>query len=410
MSKINVLVIPSDRTGVSKFRSVDPHLYLQKMYPDDFWVDIDYEPKLDDENFLKKYQIIHYHRSLSPDYNRSLSSLPLIKKLGIVDIMDLDDYWLPNREHPAFMLIKQNGMDKMILKNLQAAGHVTTTTPIFASEIKTHCDKVFVLPNAVDPSEKQFKPNYEKSDKVRVGWLGGSSHMADLEILNGIIGKLGPAASKSQFVLCGFDTRGSVTMINQETGEQTQRPITPKESVWFKYEQIFTDSYRTVNEDYKKYLMEFKRDEYTNNFDDLRYRRVWTRPITTYAENYNRFDISLAPLKHHTFNRVKSQLKVIEAGFHKKALIAQDFGPYQIDCINAMERGGKINEKGNALLVEKTKNHKLWGKYTKLLINNPDLRQQLGENLYNDVQPYHIKNVTAKRAEIYKELVRQKNK
>ena len=36
------------------------------------------------------------------------------------------------------------------------------------------------------------------------------------------------------------------------------------------------------------------------------------------------------------FNKVKSQLKVIEAGFHKKALIAQNFGPYQIDCINAV--------------------------------------------------------------------------
>ena len=40
---------------------------------------------------------------------------------------------------------------------------------------------------------------------------------------------------------------------------------------------------------------------------------------------------------HHMFNKVKSQLKVIEAGFHKKALIAQNFGPYQIDCINAID-------------------------------------------------------------------------
>ena len=61
------------------------------------------------------------------------------------------------------------------------------------------------------------------------------------------------------------------------------------------------------------------------------YRRVWTKPITSYASNYNLFDISLAPLKESTFNKVKSQLKVIEAGFHKKAIIAQDFGPYQID-------------------------------------------------------------------------------
>ena len=27
--KINVLVIPSDKTGVGKFRSIDPHIFLQ---------------------------------------------------------------------------------------------------------------------------------------------------------------------------------------------------------------------------------------------------------------------------------------------------------------------------------------------------------------------------------------------
>ena len=44
--KIKVLVLPSDTTGVGKFRSVDPHTFLQDMYSDDFHVDIDYEPKL----------------------------------------------------------------------------------------------------------------------------------------------------------------------------------------------------------------------------------------------------------------------------------------------------------------------------------------------------------------------------
>ena len=54
MAKYRILVIPSDRTGVSKFRSVDPHLCLQKLYPEEFWVDIDYEPKLNDEKLFKK--------------------------------------------------------------------------------------------------------------------------------------------------------------------------------------------------------------------------------------------------------------------------------------------------------------------------------------------------------------------
>ena len=100
-----------------------------------------------------------------------------------------------------------------------------------------------------------------------------------------------------------------------------------------------------------------------------------------FLNNYNNFDISLAPLKEHMFNKVKSQLKVIEAGFHKKALIAQNFGPYQIDCINAMDRGGKINHKGNCLL---------------------------GERLYEDIVPkYHIDVTTKYRAEVYRELIRK---
>jgi hypothetical protein len=45
MKKIKVLAIPSDRTGVGKFRSVDPHVCLQNNHSDEFHVDIDYDPK-----------------------------------------------------------------------------------------------------------------------------------------------------------------------------------------------------------------------------------------------------------------------------------------------------------------------------------------------------------------------------
>ena len=364
---------------------------------------------LEDVNYLKKYDIIHYHRSLGPDYNRSAKAVKLIQNLGIVDIMDLDDYWLPNKEHPAYMMIKNNNMDKLIVENLSLAGNVTTTTPTFKIEIEKYCKHTHILPNAVNPEEKQFNINPEETSKVRVGWLGGSSHLADLQILNGVVGKLSPIKDKIQFVLCGYDVRGTTTQINQETGEQKTRKIEPHESVWYKYESIFTDGYKTIDVDYKNFLNEFKQEEYGNP-GNLPYRRVWTRPITTYADNYNKFDISLAPLKHHTFNRVKSQLKVIEAGFHKKALIVQDFGPYQIDCINAIEKGGKINPDGNCLMVEKNKNHKLWAKYIKMLVEDSELRKMLGENLHRDVQKYHIKNVTKNRAELYKKLVKENKK
>ena len=62
MSKIRVLVLPSDRTGVGKFRSVEPHIFLQNQNPDDFHVDIDYDPKINDDNFWKGYDMVHFHQ------------------------------------------------------------------------------------------------------------------------------------------------------------------------------------------------------------------------------------------------------------------------------------------------------------------------------------------------------------
>ena len=52
--KIKVLVLPSDKTGCGKFRSVEPHVMLQNMYNDDFHIDFDYEPKINDQNYWKQ--------------------------------------------------------------------------------------------------------------------------------------------------------------------------------------------------------------------------------------------------------------------------------------------------------------------------------------------------------------------
>jgi hypothetical protein len=143
-------------------------------------------------------------------------------------------------------------------------------------------------------------------------------------------------------------------MINEQTNEQTTRNITPKESVWYQYEKIFTDDYKTISPEYKDFLMKFTQTEYADIANEP-YRRVWTKPISTYALNYNLFDISLAPLDEHIFNKVKSQLKVIEAGFHNKAIIAQNFGPYQIDLKNSLVFGGGFDLTANSILVDTAK-------------------------------------------------------
>ena len=427
MSKIKVLVLPSDRTGVSKFRSVEPHMKLQELYNEEFHIDIVTAGTMDfsweDDKFLDKYDIVHFHRTLPNKINGNLIHVYLeqidpildrLKNKNIVTIMDLDDYWSPSKEHPAYHMIVQDKLSMKIQSNLKKVDYVTTTTPIFAQEISKLNKNVFVLPNAIDPDEKQFKIIDQKTDKkTRVGWLGGSSHLHDLNIIGSSVSRfLNDYKNDSQMVLCGFDTRGNITEIDRTTKQQKTRAIKPKESVWARYEELFTNNYKLLDEDYLTELNKYDVNS-SKTYDDLDkiYRRVWTKPITSYASNYNNFDISMAPLKEHSFNMFKSQLKVIEAGFHKKALIAQDFGPYQIDCVNMFEYGGNINENGNTILVETRKNHKDWYKALKKLHENPELVDLLSNNLYNTVKDkYDIKIVTKTRAQFYKSILRDNKK
>lgn len=413
MSKkqIRILVVPSDTSGVGAFRSVKPHVALENMFPDEFKVDIDLQPQWDNDEYIKQYDIIHYHRTFGP-YENMEETIQRFNKFGIIGIMDLDDYWSPGPHHPAYLIIKQNGLDTKLLNNIKLAQYLTTTTPIFEKEMQKFNKNTFVIPNAIDPKEKQYIPTPEVSDKIRVGFLGGSSHLRDLELLRGVVGRLKSDGlmDKIQFVLCGFDTRGTVTSINEQTGEQSVRKITPQESVWCKYEEIFTDNYSVISPEYKEYLMRFTKDEW-HNVSNEPYRRVWTKPITTYASNYNLFDISLAPLEDNIFNLVKSALKVTEAGFHKKAIIAQNIGPYKFDTIQTIEKGGIINPNGNALLVDPVNNHKGWYENIKKLVKNPELIKMMAENLHNTIKDvYSIDAVTKVRADIYRGIIENHKK
>jgi len=404
MSKIRVLVLPSDKTGVGKFRSIDPHVCLQNNHSDDFHVDIDYEPKVNDINYWKKYDIVHFHRTIGHEYDNSVNLIQRLNSIGLVTIMDLDDYWLPTKEHPVHQLVIQSNLHKKIIENLKVASHITTTTTVFANEMMKFNKNVYVLPNAINPKEPQFQAETLPSDKLRFGWLGGSSHLHDLKLMEGTISKLKPLKDKFTMSLCGFDIRGTVTEINQQTGEQKQRDILPEETVWARYEEIFTNKYDMVDPKHKEFLMKFREEEYVSDTLPF-YNRVWTKPVTSYASNYRLFDVSLSPIKNHIFNRVKSQLKVIEAGFYKKAIIASNVGPYTIDLKHGLKNGEFTD--GNALLVDESRNHSDWAKYMKKLIDNPNWAYDLGQRLYETVKDtYDLNKVTKDRAELYKSLIK----
>ena len=406
--KIKMLVIPSDKTGVGKFRSVDPHVYIAEHYNDDFDVDIMYLediPTNDIEDFLKKYDLIHIHKQL----DKELRLMSTIKFLGIPVIVDVDDYYYLGNDHPMSLSAKKEKWHEAVIRHLEMADYVSTTTDIYAKELKKHNKNVLVFPNAIDPNEKQYCQEKNKSAQLRVGLICGSSHLHDIELLNGIA-ETAKQNSNVQVVLCGFDTNSTRTIYHNDTGQVERRPILPQESVWFDYERIITDNYKYLSKEHRDFLLRFVKgvdDPFTNE----PYRRMWTRNINQYATHYENVDVLLAPLKENDFNKMKSQLKEIEAGFTHTALIAQNFGAYTIDLVPFREFGGKINENGTALLVDSRKNHKDWAKNINFLAEHPEYVEKLKENLYNFVKnKYSLEKVCEERVNVYKDIVKNYKK
>ncbi|MFW5847911.1 MAG: glycosyltransferase [bacterium] len=432
MEKIKVLFTSTDRAGVHYWRILNPALQLNTSHNDKFHVEINQEVDPNDMEYLKQFQIIQFHRGFG-----NLDTLKVLKKEGVKLVMDIDDYWELDKTHPYYVIAQRENLAEYVINNIKEVDAVTTTTELFADEIRKYNKNVLVVENSINPSiMPQFANKWEKdpNGKTRIVYIGGSSHYHDFQQLNGVFNYLdgvGEIKDKYKILLAGWDTRGNRTefklneqflKVMQENGlwnqqvvnhlnktngdidglripqqikdvfrgqviQKKERPITAEESVYFEYEKILTDNHKIIkDENYKKELLKFRIGD-TDDINQI-YGRRWTKPANSYAKTYNECDISLAPLIDHKFNRFKSNLKLVEAMSRKIPVICSDMPPYNVDGIHMK----------NSLLVENKKNSwKDWAKSIKKLIKEPNLREDLGNQLYEDFKDkYDLAKVTKK--------------
>ena len=213
---------------------------------------------------------------------------------------------------------------------------------------------------------------------------------------------------KIQLVLCGYDLRGTITMVDRDGKPTGQRPIEPKESVWYRYEQNLTKNYSLISPDYAEFLNQFIPNSQYPGVRDEFYRREWTKDVSSFATHYRNIDVLLAPLDTNSFNEVKSELKFAEAGFTKTAVICSNYGPYTIGSKSLFKKGGEIDPEGNCILIDPTQAHKAWAKAIKRLANEPELIKLLQNNMYEHVKDrYNINVVTKERADWYKSITKK---
>lgn len=402
--KINILFVPSDLAGVGHFRSIWPAQQINKDFGDKFYVEVSNQVNLNDFEYLSKFKIIHFHRELGNFENR-IEIFKKLRELGIIIIMDIDDYWMPPTTHPLHYMVVKNKIDFKITEMFKISDYVTTTTDIFAKEIGKFNKNVFVIPNALASNHQMWNgEDAKQTDKVRITWIGGSSHLHDLMKVQDDMNRINSDSElvdKYQIILCGYDTRGSATQIMPD-GREITRKILPAESVWNEFEKIFTTNYSICDEDYIKYLKKCSKESYKNMSEsEFKYLRRWTLPLTQYGKHYDYCDICLAPLDENMFNYCKSELKIIEAGFKKKVLIAQDYGIY-----HELIKNGE-----NGILIPTKDNNKGWHKALKKLILDKEYRDMLANNLHEFVvNNYTLEIVTKKRVEFYEQIVTKANK
>lgn len=407
MGKIRVLVIPSDtRGGVGFYRSLQPHEHLQKLFPDEFEVAVNVSPDWTKIDYFKEFNIIHLHKGLYKDMRAFYLALEELKKSKTTVVMDIDDSWDLSPTHPLYQSNKVFHLDDLVKNNLRVVDYITTTTPLFAKEIEPFNKNVKVLPNAIDPNDERFKLDKKPYDKVRIGFVMGSAHEADVKQMGNFISKLKPETlDKIQVNLCGFDLRGTMRMIDEKTKKVTERPIQPTETTWYRYEGMVTNNRKIISDKYKRFLNMYVPNLEYPDVDKEHYRRCWTKDMNHYYKHYENIDILYAPLEVKHFNYVKSQLKAIECCFSDTAIIAQNYGPYTIDLVHALDENGNFNG-GNALLVDTDKPDD-WVRYTELLVNNPDILSSLKKNIHETLKDkYNLDTVTKERAEFYKSILK----
>lgn len=379
MVKILLIVHPNI-TGLQYYRQLVPHNNLIKNYegyevtrammvPDDL-------DKVSDD-VLKQHHVISFLRDISFNGNTA-RFITRCKNLGLLVVLDIDDYWFLGSTHPQYKVYKDFDIPKQKIDALRLVDVVTTTTPWMRSKINEINQNVFILPNSIDPSEPQYEIKEIQNSRLRFGWIGGVFHHADLELIKNnftLLDKDQTLRDKYQVCLGGYT-------VPKEKG-------VPHE--YKKIESIMTNDYRMVKFDtrYYEYLnMETNLMEHISF--DKPYRRLFGLPVDRYMELYNQIDVSLIPLVDNGFNIMKSQLKIIEAGFMKKAVIVSEIPPYILDC-----------DENNSILVSDNKT----GFYTsmKRLINNKEMVSELSLALYDSVKDkYHTTTVNKLRDQIYK--------
>lgn len=191
---------------------------------------------------------------------------------ALVYEIDDDLFNVDHTNRAAHQVFGDPEIQARIRANAAAASLVTVTTEPLAEVMRQHNPNVVVLPNCVP--ESLLVHRRHRRERLTLGWAGSATHEMDLAEI---------AAPLRQYL--DRNPHVALHMMGVDYAEWMSLPlgqvrVTP-----------------------------------------------WISSVETYLMMVD-FDVALAPLRAHVFNRAKSSLRVLEASALGIPVVASDYGPY----------------------------------------------------------------------------------
>lgn len=347
--KLRLLLIRgSAPNGVSYHRLYAPHMRMKSDYDIEVY-DCDKIEQVNNDT-LRTIDIVIGNRTVTdgpPEQQKF--EIDRIKSCGAKFILDLDDYWYLYNNHELSGWWNRNKITSIIEANIRHANYVTVTHDLLGSKTKR---EYTVIPNGIDARLPQFQVVEKEIEVVEFGWVGSGNHRKDITLMKESLRRLNTEQQPYKMKYCGYNAQLKHCR---------------------EYEEILSGGWSQHNN----------------------YSNIEGQPVDKYGYMYELIDVALIPLFDNEFNNCKSNLKMLEAGFKKKAVIVSDVHPYS----------PLIKHGVNCLKVNKTDRNG-WYKEMMKLIKQPDMVKELAEQLHKDVQAYEMGKINELRMKLYDSIGR----
>lgn len=278
-SKLRILALGSRYSGVTYHRLAMPLSIMEKEYC--LITDVFTEELLIEKNI----NVVIVNRFIE---NYSLNDLLALKvKHGFKLVVDIDDYWELFDQHLSAKGYRQHRVGSVIKNYIKHADLVTTTHNRLYLEIIKINKNCEILPNGLPFDKDQFTSVKIPHDTINIIHTGSITHFPDIKQLKAPMRQLAKSKSfreSTKMILCGWN-------------------------------------------DFNKWHWQQMADIYTAD-KKLNYEILHSMNVELYMNFYNEADMLVVPMLDNKFNRLKSNLKALEAGAKRIPILAYNRDPY----------------------------------------------------------------------------------